>query len=329
MNRQLPRLRLLLFVALFGVSCAAQQPVVPPAPRQPGEPAPATAPPDAPERLPVGGLPNNDGSLKFLVIGDMGTGDRPQYEVAQQMLNLRAKWKYDNVLMVGDNLYGPERPSDYVRKFERPYAALLNAGVNFRASLGNHDEREQRLYKHFNMDGKSYYTWKPRQEDARFFFLESTYPDATQLKWMQDELAKSTERWKIAVFHHPPYSSGGRHGSNIPLRRAWEPLFIQHNVSVVFNGHEHFYERLKPQHGILYFIVGSSGKLSPGDIKKGSPLTAAGFDQDQAFLAVELEDDVMYFQAVSRAGRMVDSGTWTRRFRADEQREPALAGAVR
>lgn len=335
MKRQLRSVREFLFVALVCVSCAGQQQVVPapvnPPPSPPPDRAPqqgapakpgtaATVPPDAPVRVPVGGLPNNDGSLKFLVIGDMGTGDRPQYEVAQQMLTLRAKWKYENILMVGDNMYGPERPSDYARKFEQPYAALLNDGVNFRAALGNHDEREQRLYKHFNMGGKSYYTWKPREEDVRFFFLESTYPDEAQLRWMETELANAREKWKIALFHHPPYSSGGRHGSNIPIRRAWEPIFLQHNVSVVFNGHEHFYERIKPQQGILYFIVGSSGKLAPGDIRRGSDLTGAGFDQDQTFLAVEIEDDVMYFQAISRTGKVVDSGTFTRRFRADEKR---------
>ena len=335
MTRQ--RLCQLLLVAVISASCAPRQVVPapsspPPAPapdRTPQEGAPAkpgtaqTVPPESPVRQAQDGLPNNDGSLKFLVIGDMGTGDRPQYEVAQQMLNLRAKWRYENVLMVGDNMYGPERPSDYASKFERPYAALLNDGVNFRAALGNHDEREQRLYKHFNMEGKSYYTWKPREEDVRFFFLESTYPDEAQLKWMQTELAASKERWKIALFHHPPYSSGGRHGSNIPIRRAWEPLFLQHNVSVIFNGHEHFYERIKPQQGILYFIVGSSGKLAPGDIRSGSALTDKGFDDDQAFLAVEIDDDVMYFQAISRTGRTVDSGTFTRRFRADEKKDPA------
>ena len=335
MNRQIPLLLRALLLTLLTASCAAQQvvpapinpPPSPPADARPQEGAPpkpgtaATVPQDAPQQVAQAGLPNNDGSVKFVVIGDMGTGDRPQYEVAQQMLQLRAKWKYNNVLMVGDNMYGPERPSDYARKFEQPYAALLNDGVSFRAALGNHDEREQRLYKHFNMDGKSYYTWKPREEDVRFFFLESTYPDETQLKWMETELANAKEKWKIALFHHPPYSSGGRHGSNIPIRDAWEPLFIKHNVSVIFTGHEHFYERIKPQKGILYFIVGSSGKLAPGDIRRNSPLTAAGFDQDQTFLAVEIEDDVMYFQAISRTGKVVDSGTFTRRFAADEKRQ--------
>jgi hypothetical protein len=309
-----PFKHLSLVILLFTVACAAHSGTLPP-------------PVDAPGGVdrPVGALPNHDGDLKFAVIGDMGVGTRPQYDVAQQMEAQRQRFPFNIVLMVGDNLYGPERPADYASKFERPYAPLLSAGVKFYASLGNHDEREQRMYKNFNMDGEYYYSMKAPTEDVRFFFLESTYPDETQLKWMDEQMGSAKEKWKIAVFHHPLYSSGGRHGSNVPLRNAWEPLFVRHNISVVFAGHEHFYERIKPQKGILYFTTGAAGKLSPGDIRDGSPLTAAGFDSDQSFMLVEIDDDVMFFQSVSRTGRVVDSGSFTRRFTADEKTpEPAV-----
>lgn len=314
---RLTPLKHLVLVLLLSVSCAAQsgyQPATGAPPRGQGQ----TPAQDAASQ-PVGVLPNADGSLKFAVIGDMGVGDRRQYEVAQQMDAQRQRFDFKTVIMVGDNLYGPERPADYVRKFEMPYAALLNDGVKFYASLGNHDEREQRLYRHFNMNGEYYYTFKAPDQDVRFFMLESTYPDETQLQWMHREMSGAKEKWKIAVFHHPPYSSGGRHGSNIPIRRAWEPLFVKYNISVVLTGHEHFYERIKPQQGILYFITGAAGKLSPGDIREGSSLTAAGYDRDQSFMLIEILDDVMYFQSVTRTGEVVDSGTWTRRFGPDEQ----------
>jgi hypothetical protein len=84
----------------------------------------------------------------------------------------------------------------------------------------------------------------------------------------------------------------------------------------VFSGHERFYERVKPQHGILYFVVGSSGKVAQGGLRKGSDLTDRGFDSDQAFLAVEIDGGVMSFEAISRAGQTVDSGTFTLRRRA-------------
>ncbi len=62
--------------------------------------------------------------------------------------------------MLGDNMYGSESPADFVRKFERPYKPLLDAGIKFYAALGNHDEPSQRFYKPFNMDGKRFYTFK-------------------------------------------------------------------------------------------------------------------------------------------------------------------------
>ena len=38
---------------------------------------------------------------------------------------------------------------------------------------------------------------------------------------------------------------------------------MKHNVTVAFSGHEHFYERIKPQQGITYFISGRLGRCAP------------------------------------------------------------------
>ena len=258
-------------------------------------------------------LPNRSDSLKFAVLGDFGTGDRPEYEVAAQMARLFARFKLELVVLVGDNLYGAERPQDFKRKFEVPYQPLLDAGVKFYAALGNHDARSQRDYKPFNMEGKLYYSFKAPKQRVRFFMLDSTYPVPAQIDWAEKELKDSSEDWKIAVFHHPLYSSGGRHGSDLKLRETLEPPFIRYNVSIVLTGHDHFYERIKPQHGIVHFVVGSGGRLAAGDIAKNSDITAKGFDTDQAFLAVEISGDEMYFNAISRAGQVVDSGMIRRR----------------
>ena len=77
-----------------------------------------------------------------------------------------------------------------MNKFERPYKPLLDAGVKFYASLGNHDAREQRYYKLFNMDGKLYYTFNPKA-NVRFFVLDSRSLDPEQLVWLRDELSRS------------------------------------------------------------------------------------------------------------------------------------------
>jgi len=258
-------------------------------------------------------LPNKADSLKFAVLGDFGTGSTEQYDLAVQMKRVHDAFPYELVTLVGDNLYGSERPQDFKKKFEEPYKPLLDAGVKFYASLGNHDAREQRYYKLFNMDGKLYYSFKPSKQSVRFFALESTYLDPEQVAWVEKELKESNSDWKIAYFHHPPYSSGDRHGSDTRLREVLEPLFVTYNVSVVLTGHDHFYERLKPQKGIVYFVVGSGGQLRKGNIDKGSGLTAAGNDQDQSFMVAEINGDEMWFNAVSRTGQVFDSGVITRR----------------
>ena len=190
-------------------------------------------------------------SVKFLVIGDSGTGDRAQNEIGAQMWKAHAVFPFEFAIMLGDNMYGSERPQDYVAKFERPFKPMLDAKIPFYASLGNHDDPNQRYYKNFNMGGKRFYTYQ--KKDVRFFALDSNYMDQDQQRWLEKELSRSNSKWKIAYFHHPIYSSGGRHGSEVDLRAIVEPLFIKYGLNVVFAGHEHFYERLKPQKGIYYF----------------------------------------------------------------------------
>ena len=258
-------------------------------------------------------LPNRPDSLKFAVIGDNGTGDERQFSVGEQMTKWYDRFQFPFVVMMGDNIYGSDRPQDFVKKFESPYKALLDKGVKFYASLGNHDSREQRFYKLYNMEGKLYYTFKAPKEDVRFFALESTYMDQDQLKWLEDELTKSSEKWKIAFFHHPLYSSAGTHGSQLKLRAVLEPLFIKYNVSLVLNGHDHTYERIKPQNGILFFVEGSGGQLRKGDLRKGSPLTAAGNDRDCTFMLMEIDGDTLTYNTITGSGSLIDSGTFQRR----------------
>ncbi len=258
-------------------------------------------------------LPNKEDSLRMAVLGDTGTGGRSQYEVGERLAEARQKYPFEIALMVGDNLYGAERPQDFAKKFERPYKPLLDAGVKFYAVLGNHDDREQRNYKLFNMNGELYYTFKAPRQNVRFFGIESSYMDRRQLDWLERQLQTHDEDWKIVFMHHPIYSSGGRHGSSIALRQVLEPLFIKYNVSVVLAGHEHFYERLKPQNGISYFTAGGSAKLRKGNLRDDSQLTAKGFDTDNSFMLAEINGDQMRFQVISRTGQTVDEGVVVRR----------------
>jgi len=263
-------------------------------------------------------LPKKDGSVKFLVIGDTGTGGSAQKAVASRIAEVFKIFPFEFAIMVGDNLYGSEGASDYRRKFEEPYKPLLDAGVKFYAALGNHDDPTQRFYKNFNMNGEKFYTFKAPKKgvdafgDVRFFALDSNYMSQEQVQWLEKELKASDTDWKIPFFHHPLYSSGEKHGSDAALRDQIEPLFLKYGVDVVFAGHEHFYERLKPQKGITHFVNGSGAKLRKGNIGN-TGLTAKGFDTGYAFMIVEIAGDELYFQTIESGGQTVDSGVVKRR----------------
>lgn len=225
------------------------------------------------------------------------------------MERCRQKLDFDFVLMLGDNIYGGKHQEDFKQKFELPYKPLLDAGVKFYASIGNHDNPNERLYKPFNMNGARYYSF--RKGNATFFALDSNYMDLAQLDWLERELQSTTTPWKVCYFHHPLYSDGRFHGPDLDLRSVLVPLFEKYGVNVVLSGHEHVYERIKPQHGIYYFVLGNSGELRYHNLRRSADMLA-GFDTDRDFLVVEIAGDKFYFQTVSRTGQVVDSGVLQR-----------------
>ena len=252
-------------------------------------------------------LPRRPDSVKFAVIGDSGTGDSNQHRVAKVFASVRQAFPFEFVVMVGDNLYGTDSPGAFDRKFAIPYKPVLDAGVKFYAALGNHDSPNQRLYKPFNMNGQRFYTFKPK-DGVRFFALDSNYMDPEQLQWLEKELKASGSDWKIAFFHHPLYSSAQAHGSDTALKDQLEPLFVKYSVDLVLTGHDHVYERMKPQKGIQYFVVGNSAKLRKGDLENIG-LTAKGFDTGYGFMLAEIDGDQVHFQVISDQSKTIDAGT--------------------
>lgn len=251
-------------------------------------------------------IPARPRSVRFAVIGDSGTGALEQYQVGKMMASYHDAFPFDFVLMMGDNIYGPK---DYRKKFEEPYEDLLRAGAKFLACLGNHDHKSEVDYALFNMHGNRYYRFS--FGDIDFFALDSSHMDVGQLKWIDTQLDGSKALWKICFFHHPYYSHSRFHEEDVNLRRELEPLFVKHGVNVVLTGHQHVYERIKPQLGIYYFVLGNSGQLRYHDLKESAE-TAKGYDTDRTFMLGEIAGDEFYLQTISRVGETVDSGTLPR-----------------
>lgn len=226
------------------------------------------------------------------------------------MAAFRARFPFDFVITTGDNIIGSQDgPADFAEKFERPFQALLGARVTFYATLGNHDKASNRSYAPWNMNGRRYYTFAVK--NVRFFALDSNRPDRAELAWVDEALRSSNEEWKICYFHHPLYSDGVKHGPALELRVLLEPILVRHRVDVVFSGHDHVYHRLTPQQGISYFVTGAGGQ----DVRtlRRSAATAAAFDREQTFTAVEVLGADLFFQTVSRSGSTVDAGAIRKR----------------
>ena len=261
-------------------------------------------------------LPNTRTSVKFAVIGDSGRWSTPQRELAAQLTRFRDTFPFAFVLMLGDNIYeGPASPEDYRRKFEEPYGPLLQAGVEFFAVLGNHDDPKEIHYPSFNMKGERYYSFTPPEDllariatRVEFFALDTTYPDPGQLQWLEERLETSTATWKISFFHHPLYTTGRYATASRAYRWVLEPMLVRHGVDVAFSGHEHLYQRSNLQQGIQYFVSGGAGSVRVED-GSTSPLIAKSYAQDLHFMLVEIDRDTLHFQAISRTGATIDAGT--------------------
>lgn len=253
--------------------------------------------------------------VRFAVIGDWGTGGQDQIATARKMFASHQRAALDFVLSAGDNIYPNGSGRYFAKNFEQPFGDLLKERVKFYAVLGNHDvdagRQDQVNYPLFNMNGNNYYKIERGNGLAEFFMLDSTDFGRTQTTWLEGSLRASRAKWKIAVFHHPIYSSGKKHGSDQGLRKQLEPMFTRYGVHIVFSGHDHIYERTRPQQGIQYFVTGAGGKTRRGDVDHGSGISEASFDEDNHFMLIELDEKQVGFQAISETGVVVDSGSVT------------------
>jgi predicted phosphodiesterase len=247
-------------------------------------------------------MPSIRGGTVLAVMGDSGSGDEPQQAIAQAMLTyFNTAVHFPFVLMLGDNLYD----DDYTNEFSTPYKPLLDRGVKFYAALGNHDRDLQIHFKPFNMSDKDRYTFD--QGNARFVALNSNHPsDPDQIKWLDTVFADAGAKWRICFFHHPLYSSGDHESeSRDVIRPALEAALIRNQVDVVFSGHEHLYERVKPQHGVRYFVSGGGGRNLYRF--RQSDFDEIGFSEHH-FMILEIAGDRLFFEAITQEQKLRDCG---------------------
>jgi predicted phosphodiesterase len=245
--------------------------------------------------------------LRFAVVGDNGTGGRNQMRVARQMALTYRDRPYGLVVHTGDLVYYGNLVDRWDQVMARPMGPLLDAGVQLFPVLGNHEfdyVATLRVLERFGLPGR-YYSFVAGP--VEFFMLDSTPPEfageggSEQLAWLERRLRASTAEWQVAVLHHPLYSSG-RHGSDLRVREALEPLFVEHGVDLVLAGHDHSYERTTPQSGIVHVVTGGGAKRSPVGTSEFTAVSGSVLH----FVVIDVLADRMVADVVTASGDVFD-----------------------
>ncbi len=222
--------------------------------------AQSTSPGTLPSVTVLPGSPGEEPeTFSFAVIGDFGTGEADQYDVAGRMCSWRENHGFDLVLTTGDNVYPDGDPDLFQEEFYEPYECLMENGVSFHAVLGNHDVktdngRPEIEDEGFGMPKRNYVV---RTGGVRFVMIDSNSVNMEFLR--RATRTRAGDAWTIVSMHHPVYSPGDAHGSEPGFRPKLPRLFRKRGVDLVLQGHDHIYAATKPLKGIRYVVTGGGG----------------------------------------------------------------------
>jgi predicted phosphodiesterase len=253
-------------------------------------------------------------AFSFAALGDSGIGSTAQYSVAARIVALDPEF----VLHTGDVIYPSGQTAGYDPYFFQPYQALTRRAPIY-PTLGNHDYGtasgqpylDAFYLPHNNpADTERYYSFD--WGNAHFTALDyNTGPDAAQLEWLQNDLAATDKTWKIVFYHQAIYSSGphGYESWVTAARALLAPIFEQHDVDLVINGHDHDYERTLPINGVVYFVTGGGG----ASLYQVNPQTFSAYAETTYHtLFVTVEGCTLTAMAIKPDGTLFDATTLTK-----------------
>lgn len=191
----------------------------------------------------------------LVALGDFGSGDSNQKEVAKSIGLNEPEW----FVSLGDNGYSSSGYSLLVGSY---YGDFISES-KFLPATGNHDYLEgiANYDAYFKTSELTRYYKKVISPEIEVFVLDSEAAlrsaDSmnTQRAWLEEQISESEAEFKFIVIHHPPFSSGKKHGSNSKFQWNFGDL----GVTAVLSGHEHLYERLTKDK-VTYLVSGAGGK---------------------------------------------------------------------
>ena len=264
--------------------------------------------------LTPGAWTETDEFVRFVAVGDTGSGGRQAAAVAERMALTYAQRPFGLVSLLGDICYYGSVEDRFHDVFIRPMTPLIDADLTFELAIGNHDGglhySDASLHEiDATLDRLGtparYYT--TTHGPAQFFYIDSSEPGffddgaLTQIEWLDDELARSTAQWKIVAMHHPVYSCG-LHGPTARLGEFLEPVLQARSVDLVLCGHDHNYERTVPIDGITYIVSGGGCKTTR---IRPNRLTAAA-ESTLQFMVFEIDGDRLVGEAIHADGDVLD-----------------------
>jgi hypothetical protein len=192
--------------------------------------------------------PVNTSSFSFCALGDC----RDYPSTLTTVSNLVTARKSSLVLFNGDLTLLGTSASEYNTFFTAASAFLANNLVYH--VMGNHDNSNSSMFSNLwdlpQTGGTNLY-YSFRYGNAIFISLNSNDAgNATQLTWLQNTLSAAASdpsiTWKIVSFHHAFFNTGSHTGDMDSYRSTWWKAFDDYGVDMVFNGHDHNYQRTYP-----------------------------------------------------------------------------------
>lgn len=208
----------------------------------------------APAPLSTAAAPARKDPIRFIALGDSGTGGKAQRALMKRISEV----PFDFMLLMGDIAYESGTATQLEKRFFAVYRDYLRYVPAYPA-IGNHERRTQQGRPYFDAfvlpGNERYYSFD--WGDVHIVAIDTTQREADQLRWLDADLARNKLPWVIVFGHHPPYTSSFR-GPQKAVRRAFAKILTQHEVDLVVSGHEHHYERFRIA-GVNYIISGGGG----------------------------------------------------------------------
>jgi predicted phosphodiesterase len=246
--------------------------------------------------------------VAFLAVGDYGVGGSAEQTAGVQMHRYETRNQAGQLVLLGDNDY-TQSPSRFRANWSRTFGWARASGLRVSGVLGNHDFETNRGRYELALLGMPAPYYTQTLGDVQFFFLDSNSVNDRQTAWLENQLSSSVAVWKIAVFHHPPYTCGGHSGAQDVVAR-WVPLFEQYGVQLVLSGHDHNYQRFAARHGVTYVVHGGGGQglYSLRRCPSSYP-TRVRARFEHGFLYITANADRLEGSAVDMRGRVTDRFT--------------------